>query len=189
MGRYTLLIALTVSILSWFATVYLLAYFFDRVGMPIALDTPTTILELNTEEHRFDEKVVNGRSTGTGDVCFVLALVFSRLVYKLLDSRRPISRREKRLLLYTSVGFTVWAFFGELLRTSVGLAPGSFMLWITGAEWMDTPLDPRVVTYMVRKLVHLAIGAAIFGLCVWDFARTLHPNDRPSTVGPDSHES
>lgn len=188
MRRYTRLIALAVSILSWYVFAFALSALFDRLGMPIYIDSPVTRLALNLEEHRFDEEVVNGRSTGTGDAWIILTLVFSRLVYKLVDTRSPISRGEKRWLIYASVGFAVWAISGEFLRASVGLAPGSIRLWVTG-EWLDTPLDPRVVTYIVRKGLHLLLGVGIIGICRWDYVRTFRPTEQPPKVGPDSHES
>lgn len=176
MGKLSHLTALSVSVLSWFVFVSVLITIFDRLGAPASDDAPITRLKINLEEHRFEEEVVEGRSTGIADLCFVLGFVLSRVVYKLINRRIPISRKEIRWLIYISAGFSIWAFSGELLLASPELAPGVLMVWVMGGEWVNTPLDPRVTTYVVRKLMHFAIGAGIIGLCRWDYMRTFRPN-------------
>jgi len=179
MGKYAKWVAIPASILTWFVSTSLLLAIFDKVGIPLEIDAPTTRVEFDLDSHRFVEETVDvGDSTGTGDICLILGLLLSRIVYKLIDRRTPISKREKRWLVYIVFGYGLWAISGDWLRTPLDF--DEIIFWWTSGGWLDAPLDSQLRMYIGQKLLHLAIGIGIVVLCRWDYRRTFPPN--PPTI-------
>lgn len=151
---------------------------FDSIGLPIESEAPTIRIKLDRDNHRFYEKNFDyGDDTGMADLSMVWGLVLSGIVYKLIDRRVPISAREKRWLMYIVVGFAIWAFAGDMLSNPLDMH--EIVFWVMSGEYLDTPLEPPIPTYLLQRLLHWSIGIVIVILCRWDYRRTFPPTPPP----------